>query len=49
MIGWIEIEIGRAIGRAYPWLLKVERLPGAGLLTLCAMWHGQPANEPHLD
>lgn len=43
--GWFEIEIGRALGRAFPWMARVKRLPGGGILTQCGLWHAGPAND----
>lgn len=44
----IELAVGRALAKAYPWLMKVERLPGGGLLDTAALiFHPEPAaNEP---
>ena len=39
--GDIERAVGQALGRALPWLLKVQRLPGAGMLWAC--WPGEHA------
>lgn len=42
----IELTVGRALAQAYPWLLKVQRLPGAGLSDSCGLWHGcEAAND----
>lgn len=49
MINLIDIEIAvrKAYALAYPWLFKVERLPGAGVPDVCGLWHGFDAvNEP---
>ena len=37
----LERAVGRALGRAYPWLTRVQRLPGAGMLWAC--WPGEHA------
>lgn len=42
---WIEVELGRYMGRTYPWLARVKRLPGGGLVTACGFWHGEAAND----
>lgn len=42
---WLEIMIGRAMGRMFPWLVKVRRLPEGGILTSCWQWHEDVANE----
>ena len=42
----VELAVGRAMAEAYPWLLKVERLPDVGLYDVCGMWHGfEAAND----
>lgn len=45
----VEREVGPALGRAYPWLLKVGRLPGGGPHAPCAMRYGVYCanDEPH--
>lgn len=37
----LERALGLALGRSYPWLVKVERLPDAGMLWAC--WPGEHA------
>ncbi len=43
--GWIEIKTGRAMGRTFPWLAKVKRLPGGGVITQCGLWQHNAAND----
>ena len=43
----LERAVGRALGRAYPWLTRVQRLPGAGMLWACFPGeHAEAANDP---
>lgn len=42
----IELAVGRALAKAYPWLMKVLRPPGAGLIGAPGWWHGfEAAND----
>lgn len=43
----LERALGRALGRAYPWLLEVSQPFGAGMLWACwAGEHEDAANDP---
>lgn len=43
----LERAVGWALGRAYPWLLKVEHPPGAGMLwAQMPGEHGEASNDP---
>ncbi len=45
-----EIAYRLAYAKAYPWLGKVQRLPGAGLWDACGCWHGLvAANDAGTD
>lgn len=39
----IELAVGRALARAYPWLLKVHHPPGCGLIDCAALLIYPPA------
>lgn len=41
----LERAVGRALGRAYPWLTRVQRLPGVGMLwARHLLEHAEAAN-----
>ena len=44
--GWVEVLMARHLARDFPWRPKLQRLLGAGMLTLCGAWHGDAANDP---
>lgn len=45
-----ELAVGRALAKAYPWLFKVERMPGAGLIGAPGYFHGfEAANFSAID
>lgn len=46
----IELAVGRALAKAYPWLLKVKHPPGCGLIDFAALLIYPPAvNEPQFE
>ena len=44
-LGEIERAIARGLAAAYPWLAKVQRLPGGGIWCPAPSWWPDAAND----